>query len=351
LLKWFSLLLLIGLVLTGLTSLLSGREIAVDKLYALHLDHVPDQADWERALSRPVLVRGGKVNAPKRLGDIDADTVHTSTPSCHHGASLPEPVKVDLRAFYTDRDLYLRLSWADGSANDAMQPWRYNGTNWESLPVLEDGFGVMWDALGQSPRFTCSVACHIDDFGVSGDNFHARNRMKLARPGGFVDLWHWKAERTGRFGFVDDRYLDDRGMHGDSPGELFRPNSVFAGSDRTPFSSGDMPLLDADGRTIDAAFRPSGSRVPGYMTEQPVGGRADIAASSHYVDGHWVVVLHRRLDTGDAHDVIFVPGDEAGVAFGLSLMDSTLFEHFASTGDERLVLLPKGRGADSGGDR
>ncbi len=350
-LKWLSLLLLVLLGLTGLSSLISGREIAVDRLYALYLDHVPGQSDWERALPRTVMVKGGKVNAPTRLGDIDADTVHTSTPSCHHGASMPTPVAVDLRAFYTDRDLYLRLEWADGTGNSAMHPWRYNSTVWEQMPELEDGFGFMWDALGQSPRFTCSVACHIDDFGVSGANFHARNRMKMVRPGSFVDLWHWKAERTGRFGFVDDRYLDDKGMHGDVPGELFRPNSVFAGSDREPFSEGDAPLLDADGRAIDSRFRLAGAQVPGYLTEQPVGGRADIAASSHYADGRWVVVLHRRLDTADPHDVIFVPGDEAGVAFGLSLMDSTLFEHFASTVEERLVLLPKSTGAASGGDR
>jgi len=350
LLKRLAVILLLVLALAGVASLLSGGEIRVDKLYALYLDHAPTAADWQRALPRTVLVRGGKVNAPKRLGDIDADTVHTSTPSCHHGSSLPQPVAVDMRAFYTDHDLYLRLRWDDATGNASMQPWRYDGSRWVSQPQIEDGFGLMWDALGQSPRFTCSVACHIDDFDVSGANFHARNRMKLARPGSFVDLWHWKAERTGRFGFADDRYLDDRGMHGDIPGELFRPNSVAASQTREPFVDGDLPLLDADGRAADDGFHPAGALAPGYLTERPVGGRADIAAVSRYADGGWEVILHRRLATGDPRDIVFVPGDEAGAAFGLSLMDSTLYEHFASTSEERLVLLPRGKGAVSGGD-
>lgn len=346
---------LFGITLLGVSLLLgvvvlSGGDIPVDRLYALYLDHVPTADDWARALPRPVQVRGGKVNAPKRLGDIDDDTVHTSTPSCHHGSSLPSPVEVDMRAFYTDTDLYLRLSWADATGNDRMLPWRYDGTTWQSQPQIEDGFGLMWDTFGQSPQFTCSVACHIDDFGVAGSSFHARNRMKLARPGSFVDLWHWKAERTGRYGFVDDRYLDDKGMHGDIPGELFRPNSIAAGSDRELFVPPDQPLLDAEGKPADAGFHPNGALAPGYVTERPVGGRADIAATSHYQDGRWVVTLHRRLSTGDPHDIVFIPGDEAGAAFGLSLMDSTLYEHFASTVEERLVLLPRSAAAATGGE-
>ena len=35
-----------------------------------------------------------------------------------------------------------------------------------------------------------------------------------------------------------------------------------------------------------------------------------------------------------------MPGDEAGVAFGLSIMDNTLAQHFASKSEERLVLMP-----------
>ena len=59
------------------------------------------------------------------------------------------------------------------------------------------------------------------------------------------------------------------------------------------------------------------------------------------MQGRWIVVLHRLLNTADPKDVVFMPGDESGVAFGLSIMDNTLAQHFASKSEERLVLMPR----------
>ena len=78
----------------------------------------------------------------------------------------------------------------------------------------------------------------------------------------------------------------------------------------------------------------------------PSGSRADVVAESRHVNGRWVVILRRALNTGDARDVVFVPGDEVGVAFGLALMDHTLYEHYASPGHERLVLMRPGSPAE-----
>ena len=318
------------------------REVPADRLYALHLDHQPTAADWDGALPRLVTVRGGRLHKEVLLPDIDQDTVHTTTASCHHGAALPDPVEVDLRAFYTDRELWMRISWPDATRDEGMMEWRWDGQAWHNAGRAEDGFGILWDERGVFPRFSCSYACHIDDFGVSGDNFHALNKMKLSREGVTLDLWNWKAQRTGRLGFADDRYLDSTGMHGDVAGELFRPNSRAAlhpEEGLSPFADGDVPIYDGDGVPVGKAFRPAGSTAPGYLTERPSGSRADLPATAEYRDGRWTVVLHRRLNTGDSRDVVFVPGDEVGVAFGLSLMDNTLFDHYASTTEEHLVLM------------
>ena len=333
----------IKLLLLSLLLLPVGcREVPADRLYALHLGHAPAAGDWERALPREITVRGGRLHKEALLPDIDQDTVHVTTASCHHGASLPDPVEVDLRAFYTESELWLRLSWADATHDDRMMNWRWDGQKWHNTGGFEDGFGLLWDSRAAYPRFSCSYACHIDDFGVSSDNFHALNKMKLTRDGVQLDLWNWKAQRTGSHGFADDRYLDKDGMHGDIPGELFRLNSRAAQHPEEglqPFAAGDAPLVLTDNTPVGKAFLPAGSQAPGYLTERPTGSRADIPAMASHQDGRWTVILHRKLDTGDPRDVIFVPGDEAGVAFGLSLMDNTLMEHYASTTEEHLVLL------------
>lgn len=327
------------LIVTMIVGVSGCRELGGDKLYAIHLDRPPVESTWERALPRLISVRGGDLHRLKKLADVDSDTVHTTTASCHHGSTLPDPVEVDLRAFYTDQSIFLRLSWHDATMDDSFMRWLFNGVAWANQGGLEDGFGIMFDAQGTFPRFSCSYACHIDDFGVSGANFHAQNKMRLARNGAWTDLWHWKAERTGRYGFADDRFIDYEGMHGDEPGELFKVNSRYAIANREPFGEGDEPLYDLQGESVKGRYYPPGSPAPGYLTEVPQGGRGDVVCRSEHKDGRWVVTLQRKLRTGDPHDVIFVPGDEAGVAFGLAIMDHTLNQHYASRTYERLVLL------------
>jgi len=336
------------------TVLLAGcNEVAADRLYALRLDHTPGTADWERALPRVVTVRGGRPHRLPSFAEIDEDTVHVTTASCHHGARLPDPIQVDMRAFYTDLDLYLQLTWKDATPDRSLMEWVFDGERWQNSGSQEDGFGLMWDPEGQFPQFTCSYACHIEDFGVSRASFHASNKMRLAREGTWLDLWNWKADRTARYNFADDRYIDPEGMKGDVPGELFLPNSRLgqAGAEATQlFGDDDQPLYAADRQPVGDGFHPPSSRAPGWMVEQPSGGRADVHAAAEHRGGTWRVVLRRALATGDHHDVTFIPGDPTGVAFGLAVMDHTLFEHYASVAPERLVLLSAAQAAVLNGE-
>ncbi|PNU20539.1 hypothetical protein C2E25_06590 [Geothermobacter hydrogeniphilus] len=338
---------LIPLTLLGIAVLMlivvGCRDPEGNRLYALHLAKAPTAADWERALPHPIIVRGGRVHKIDVFPDIDKDTVHTSTPSCHHGGAIPRPLTVDVRAFYTDSDLYLRLRWRDLTRDDAMQQWRFDGSRWTSNGLKEDGFGLMWQPPTDQRPFSCTLACHIEDFGVAGATFHATNKMKLEKAGPWLDLWNWKADRTGRLGFADDRWLDQKGMHGDLPGDLMRPNSRLAsGQTETVglFGDKDAPVYDGQGRIIGKEFRPAGSLAPGWMVERPIGHRADVRATAFWKNDHWTVILRRPLVTGDPHDVEFSPALTDGIAFGLSVMDNTLDEHYASRGSEWLILLP-----------
>ncbi len=321
----------------------SCTDTEPDRLYALKLDHRPQAADWDAALPKTVTVKGGRLNKLNPLPEIDKDTVHTSTASCHHGAGLPEPIAIDVRAFYTATDLYLRLSWVDSTRNDNIRGWSYDGSAWHSNGDFEDGIGILWDSERKYPDFTCSYACHLDDFGVSGQSFRGHNRMKLFKPGPLLDLWNWKAGRTGLLAFADDRYIDQKGMHGDLPGELFHPNSLRQVRPQMKgevFAAGDRPVYDYDGVAIEGQTLTLYSRAPGYLTDAPTGDRADVVARSFWQDGRWTLVLRRALDTGSERDARFAPGEESAISFGISLMDNSLYEHYASTVPQTLVLVP-----------
>ncbi|MBW2520317.1 MAG: hypothetical protein JRD88_08205 [Deltaproteobacteria bacterium] len=279
----------------------------------------------------------------KSFSDIDDDSVHTTTASCHHGARLPEPVMVELRAFYTDQFLFLRMTWEDATRDDRMLDWVYSGGRWQNTGQFEDGFGLLWDAQGAFERFSCSYACHINDFGVNQSSFHATNKMRLAKEETWLDLWNWKASRTARYNFADDRYLDHNGMHGDTPDEIFVANSKASqdpGSRLTPFGEVDQPLYDAERQPVSELNPTPGTRLPGYLVEPPLAGRNDVNAVALHLGGRWQVTLRRALNTNDPRDVVFIPGDMQGVAFGLAMMDHTLYEHYASKTEERLLLLP-----------
>ena len=324
------------------TALNGCREIPADRLYALKLAQPPSDADWQRALPRQVQVKGGRLHELRGQMNLDEDTVHASTPSCHHGALPPEPISVDMRAFYTETDLYLRLSWPDATRDDRLMQWRFDGEIWHNEGGQEDGLGLLWAERQDFPRFTCAQACHLADFAVSGAAFHARNLMRLREEGPWLDLWRWRADLSARHGFAEDLWLDDQGMHPDIPGEHYRENSRAAQSPAAglePFAPGDHPLRDGDGRPA-SGFRPPGSTAPGYLTERPRGGRADVSARSSHEGGRWTLILRRALDTGDPRDIVFRPGDPLGTAFGLAIMDHTPVDHYASTLEEILVLLP-----------
>ena len=108
----------------------------------------------------------------------------------------------------------------------------------------------------------------------------------------------------------------------------------------TAFGEDDQPLYDGERQPVSELSPIPGTRLPGYLVEPPLAGRNDVNADAHYVDGRWQVTLRRALDTNDTRDVVFIPGDMKGVAFGLALMDHTLYEHYASKTEERLILLP-----------
>lgn len=320
--------------------LLGCTEIPSDGVYSLRLDHVPGQADWARAQVHAVRVAGGRPHRMSAFSDIDQDRVHTSTPSCHHGAELPPPIPVELSSFHTESRIYLRLSWPDPTPDRSMRGWSFDGTRWQAGAGLEDGFGLLWAEKGQFPLFSCSVACHLDDFGVQSSRFQAKSRMRMAEKNGRLDLWNWKAGRTGSHGFADDRFVDSEGTHGDMPGELFRPNShafFRTGKEQEAFEPGDRPASGEDGRGFDGGFVPAGTTAEGYLTESPVGDRADISAESFYEGGRWTVILSRKLDTGSDLDIAFVPGKS--YSLGLSIMDNTLYDHYASRSAETLHLV------------
>jgi hypothetical protein len=85
-----------------------------------------------------------------------------------------------------------------------------------------------------------------------------------------------------------------------------------------------------------------GDLLPQYLLRQPDGSAADVQAFGRYVDGHWIVELRRKLNTGQADDKVLKPGTAYPVGFGI--FDDTVSNR------RHYVTLPLTLGLGAKGD-
>lgn len=241
-----------------------------------------------------------------------------------------EGPSVELRAVHDAEYVYLFARWADETESTEKKGWVYREGKWEKLKGDEDRIAFAFNI--SSPAFDkdgCAGACHEGDF-------------RVVDKGGKVDIWHWKAARGGMFSHADGQRLtdaaenprgDDAGKgaysnnqnaEGTAPARIWKQDADTKGA----FNADTSIELPADWTP------PKDYRVPSILLRAPEGSRGDVQARGAYKDGHWQVMLKRKLDTGHEDDAVFKVGEE--ITFSLSVFDDT----GAVTGDEHAVSGP-----------
>lgn len=124
----------------------------------------------------------------------------------------------------------------------------------------------------------------------------------------------------------------------DQPAQARQSRSRLEEAIATPSHPGSAAYnnLPATGRTDLLAFVRGLAGVPGYALAQPRGSAADVTAQVNavyeLVDSRqrtaYRVLLSRRLDTGNADDARFQPGNS--YPFGVALMDNDGLNHIGS---------------------
>ncbi len=314
-----------------LTFLPGCREIEFDRLYALKLPGPPTTEDWERALPLKVFATGGhvhRVEKERSPQEVDQDTIHRVSASCHHGPSETVTFPVWLRAYHDDDRLYLRVSWPDLTMDSAGRVWTRRDDSWTVEGGGGDGLGIIWPVTSGGD-FNCTMACHLDDFAVSGGMFRESARMRFASEG-LADVWMWRAAGEE----IRDLFLDREGIRPDDGTESIRSgNSVLEMRGNLPkerraliFGPGDRPYADSRGKPLPEGYEaPPGMVLPAYLPLPEGGAKGNIVALKGYDNGVWEITISRELDTGDDRDIVFSPGGT--YAFGLAVMDDTIRDH------------------------
>lgn len=326
-----------GLALCGLLCVApaSCSRIEADAVYALRLAAPPTDGAWDLAMPRLVKAGGGSVHGrvPVLAGlELDTDAVHGASASCHHGPPVTHPTPVQIRAYHTQRDLYLDVRWEDPTEDRTPRSWKRTASGWEIGPDDEDGIAIIWSA--GTGRFGCQEACHQNEFAVRGGSLVDVRSMFLEKEGAREETWVWKPSLGGRRltvghdGFTTPagapyRVVNSRVALDASLG----PEARRAGT----FGSRDAPAVDAEGNPVTAAtpLAPASRWAPAGEGER-IGARAE-----RWRRG-WRVVFTRPLVDADAAPA-FRP--EERYRFGIAIFDGTSVNHHVVRDSQVLAVV------------
>lgn len=304
--------------------LLGGCRVESDRLYTMGLAKPPTEKDWAAALPIYLTATGG-ASSMEAEGQVDKDSVHKATASCHHGTAA-QPIKLEARAFYTGDRLYMRVSWLDPTG-DYGPAWTKEGTRWKAGSNRRDGLGILWSR--EKGDFNCTSTCHLRDWRKGGGRAFADYAM--AADGAENDFWIWRAGRGGVSGSVEDGRLTQEGKMPDGNVEYEIPNSMAASKGK------DAPGVfgEEDGPKI-----PGENFTPGYLIAAADPGTLEVTGEATRRDGVWTLTLSRGLKGLDPGDVTFVPGGE--YSFGMAVLDGVAKDHNAVSKGITIKLVKPG---------
>ncbi len=314
--------LILPLIAIGLLVLSSHTPYAHTLvIHANYVKTVPNGLDdptWEKAETVQLLVEGhDKVSG--RNGTVAA------------------------RALYSEKGLYFLFNWKDPTRSITKQSWQFDGKKWNHLQGNEDRIALLFEITRINKFATrgCAVTCHSPaDRPRDKWKFAARATVEKG------DLWHWKASRSAPYNYADDAWLTVAGNPTGSYRETGRRKDTGAGGDvKNQIPDGSRPLYMQDPNKdpsvpgfllmeeaieiSDYSIFEAGDIIPYRLPLRPSGSRFDVKAISRHLDGEWMVMFYRKLNTGNDDDVAFNPMKNYSLA--LAVFDNSGSDHSKAT--------------------
>ena len=266
-----------------------------------------------------------------------------------------------IRSLYDDDYVYFFVQWDDPTKSVERYPWLKQPDNtWMRLmdkdqtghenTYYEDKLAIFWNInAGGFDNNGCAIACHMaDDQGKVADIAEQSPGRKFTRrQGETIDMWHWKAVRTGFIGQFDDQFVDSTidpvvnknwGRKGDhSTGGGYRDNIT---DDQQGPAMGTKLWNDTDSYAIGPndqvlffdTFKP-GHRIASILVDPFTGSRGDISAEAVWNEGQWSLEFKRKRTTDGENarveDAQFSDLSRT-YSFGISVFDNSQINHIYS---------------------
>ena len=266
-----------------------------------------------------------------------------------------------IQSLYDDDFVYFFVQWDDPTKSLARYPWEKQQDNtWKRLmnpdktghenTYYEDKASIYWNINTRDfEKKGCDIACHMADAGgvVADVQQRSPGRKFTPRQGETIDMWHWKAVRTGLTGQFDDQYVDSTidpvvnknwGRKSDhQTGGGYKDNIT---DDQLAPAMGTRMWNEIDSYAVVPddqvlfydTFKP-GHRLASIIVNPFTGSRGDISASGVWKDGKWMLEFKRkRVTVGEMvneQDVQFSDLSKT-YYFGVSVFDNSQINHLFS---------------------
>jgi len=228
------------------------------------------------------------------------------------GDAKGKKVPATLKAAYDKENVYFLLRWQDPTKDETQKSFVWNEVEdaYEEGPDREDNAALSFPIKG---TFTANMLSGQDEL---------------------WDAWHWKAQRTGPAGYAMDRT------------HVFSATEPPGGrAKKYPAENGKDVWIarpeDAGESVTKASQAPSAKQTTApkhYEAVKPSGSAADIRTGQGYADGWWTIEFARKLDTGNADDVVLDIAKT--IPMGVAVFDKSEHENHYTAGPITLSFAP-----------
>lgn len=188
---------------------------------------------------------------------------------------------LELKATVAQGRLFVALRWPDDAADLEYKGWDWSGSRYVEGRRRDDMLAMRFHIDGEFDRSM-----------LAGKNYRA-------------DVWLWSAARTNPAGLAEDwlHLISSKPIENAAEYEVKGVGTVYIKKIR----DAGNPIY----KFVRAPKDKTSERLPFFeMVPSPSGSVADVAAKGVWSSGFWNLELSRKLDTGNADDAGFKPGQK-----------------------------------------
>jgi len=195
---------------------------------------------------------------------------------------------ITIRSVYTTQEIFFLVTYPKDTPEETHKSWRWDTKEevYREGSDREDAFVFKWS--------------------LSGNKVSLRLHAPEPHRG---DIWFWKAFRTNRAGYADDKWQAVSLKPGPGSKEIKSSTNGTLHFRRV----GDAGKAAYQDKLF---FEYNGDTLPAYEHTKPSGSRGDVRAKGVWSNKQWTIEFGRKLKTGHDDDVALTPG--AVYLFGVS---------------------------------